>query len=464
MCDFQIRGRTHGMEIVLKEKDAADWVYRGEGAANIVLAYTGSSPAFIGKVMRIQKAPINGSQRARSPTTFTKYEYLLWGDIGNLVSCTDRDIAAQTFVQHVMSPLLGSKHVDAGKLVKVSREFLELAEKEVSSQRPSWRVNTGKIDTQRDYALILSDHSIFPHGALDGEPCISVEIKPKCGFIPFSRFITHGNAVKRCMTRFRMHQALKLHQEEISEFSDYDPLDLFSGSKDRILKAVKDLFSTPQNNFRVFLNGSLIFGALGGSAENTDVIVGEAFEDALKSDVRADIGLCTTSLLQLVTETLYKSGVMDRLLEVQKLDSLDIEGAIHAYYDVISEPCVVCGQLNEDEELHRYASLHSLPLDQSLKIVKNFLIAATAKDCSLMISFRRRVGEEWGSSNNTIRLESGKFFDYKAHFIDLDLKPMKKMEEYYELDKKIVSLYRKIEKGKVGDISNAKFYKSKLGK
>ncbi|XP_022952004.1 inositol-pentakisphosphate 2-kinase-like [Cucurbita moschata] len=464
MCDFQIRGRTHGMEIVLKEKDAVDWVYRGEGAANIVLAYTGSSPAFIGKVMRIQKAPINGSQRARSPTAFTKYEYLLWGDIGNLVSCTDRDIAAQTFVQHVMSPLLGSKHVDAGKLVKVSREFLELAEKEVSSQRPSWRVNTGKIDTQRDYALILSDHSIFLHGALDGEPCISVEIKPKCGFIPFSRFISHGNAVKRCMTRFRMHQALKLHQEEISEFSDYDPLDLFSGSKDRILKAVKDLFSTPQNNFRVFLNGSLIFGALGGSAENTDVIVGEAFEDALKSDVRADIGLCTTSLLQLVTETLYKSGVLDRLLEVQKLDSLDIEGAIHAYYDVISEPCVVCGQLNEDEELHRYASLHSLPLDQSLRIVKNFLIAATAKDCSLMISFRRRVCEEWGSSNNTIRLEPGKFFDYKAHFIDLDLKPMKKMEEYYELDKKIVSLYRKIEKGKVGDISNAKFYKSKLGK
>lgn len=167
----------------------------------------------------------------------------------------------------------------------------------------------------------------------------------------------------------------------------------------------------------MFLNGSLIFGALGGSAENTDVIVGEAFEDALKCVILADDGLCTISLLQLVTETLYKSGVLDRLLEVQKLDSLDIEGAIHAYYDVISEPCVVCGQLNEDEELHRYASLHSLPRDQSLKIVKNFLIAATAKDCSLMISFRPR-GEDWGSSNNTIRLEStGQFFDYKVYVI-----------------------------------------------
>lgn len=47
---------------------------------------------------------------------------------------------------------------------------------------------------------------------------------------------------------------------------------------------------------------------------------------------------------------------------------------------------------------------------------------------------------------------------FQVYFIDLDLKPMKKMEEYYELDKKIVGLYRKmVEKGKVDDISNAKF-------
>jgi hypothetical protein len=35
------------MEAVLEHKDAADWVYRGEGAANLVLAYTGSSPSFV---------------------------------------------------------------------------------------------------------------------------------------------------------------------------------------------------------------------------------------------------------------------------------------------------------------------------------------------------------------------------------------------------------------------------------
>ena len=35
--------------LVLEEKDAGDWAYRGEGACNLVLAYTGSSPSFVNK-------------------------------------------------------------------------------------------------------------------------------------------------------------------------------------------------------------------------------------------------------------------------------------------------------------------------------------------------------------------------------------------------------------------------------
>jgi len=35
------------MEVILQEEDAGKWVYRGEGAANLVLAYTGSFPTFV---------------------------------------------------------------------------------------------------------------------------------------------------------------------------------------------------------------------------------------------------------------------------------------------------------------------------------------------------------------------------------------------------------------------------------
>ncbi|KAH7524122.1 hypothetical protein FEM48_Zijuj06G0085500 [Ziziphus jujuba var. spinosa] len=443
------------MEDILEQKDAADWVYRGEGGANLVLAYTGSSPAYIGKVIRIRKALRNGSLTAKRPAALTMHERRLWKDLEDIVSSPNRELVSQMFVRNVMSPLLGSKYVDAGRRVLVSRQFLESVEKNVICQRPVWRVDAAKVDTSSDSVLLLSDHSLFSHGICEGEPCISVEIKPKCGFIPVSKFIDEGKAIKRSITRFRMHQALKLHQEEILECSKYDPIDLFSQSKDRIHKAIMDLFTTPQNNFRVFLNGSLIFGALGGTASTTNFKIGEAFEDALKDVILGDHGLRTRSFLQLIAETVYKSGIMSRLLEVQKLDTLDIEGAIHAYYNIISEPCTVCRELGEEKALDRYKSLHSVPLDESLKIVRDFQIATTAKDCSLLISFRRRKDGNSGSSYNSMYLEStNQTFDYKVQlftlfditisFIDLDLKPVKKMEAYYELDNKIVSSYTKM--------------------
>jgi inositol-pentakisphosphate 2-kinase len=35
------------MEVVLQAGDAGDWVYKGEGAANLILSYTGSSPSMV---------------------------------------------------------------------------------------------------------------------------------------------------------------------------------------------------------------------------------------------------------------------------------------------------------------------------------------------------------------------------------------------------------------------------------
>lgn len=135
--------------LVLGEKDAGDWAYRGEGACNLVLAYTGSSPSFVnqkikpyhfsnslhnyacmyvcayvcmyvlmyvqmGKVMRVKKVPRVGSAGSRSPTALSEKERVLWKEIDDIVSCPNKEIAAQLFVEHVMSSLLGSKYVDSG--------------------------------------------------------------------------------------------------------------------------------------------------------------------------------------------------------------------------------------------------------------------------------------------------------------------------------------------------------------
>lgn len=442
------------MEGVLEPKDAGDWIYRGEGAVNLVLAYIGSSPNYVGKVLRIQKAPRDvspGCVSDNSLPALTRDECLVWKETEELVSAPTQELAEQLYVQYVISPLLGSEHVDAGIQVPVSQDFLESVEDKVHCHRPSWRVEAAKVNTLCSSALLLSDHSVFPsaHGNFRGDSCITVEIKPKCGFLPHSRFISKENAVKKSVSRFRMHQLLKLHKKETSEISEYDPLDMFSGSKDRVHKAIKALFNTPQNNFRVFLNGVLVFGGLGGGTESTNRITGEAFEDVLRCVIQADDGLCTTNFLHLVTEVLFTSGLLDQLLKVQKLDVFDIEGAIHAYYDIISQSCIVCGNLGEDTLSGKYKDLHLMPLDESLKVVKDYLIAATAKDLSMMISFRPREFVDDESLYSGVFLEStNQNFDYKASFIDLDMKPLKKMEYYYELDQKIVRHYLEMmEKG-----------------
>ncbi|KAF6165715.1 hypothetical protein GIB67_012612 [Kingdonia uniflora] len=130
---------------------------------------------------------------------------------------------------------------------------------------------------------------------------------------------------------------LKFHQGEISFVSDYNPLDLFSGSIGKINKAIKELFTTPQNNFCIFLNGSLIFEGLAGTIDRTRSIVGGEFEDTLEGIIRANRGFHLNSFLQLIVETIMILGVMGHLLDVQKLVLIDIEGAIHAYYNIISQ-------------------------------------------------------------------------------------------------------------------------------
>ncbi|KAG2318684.1 hypothetical protein Bca52824_011897 [Brassica carinata] len=438
------------MEIGLEPNDAVDWSYRGEGAVNLVLAYTGSSPSFLGKMMRIQKMPNDGKEDNgnTSGNGLTSHEKVIWGECKELVSCQNKEIVEFLFVKHVMRPLLGHKHVNPGMRLLVAKEFLESVENIVTSQRPSWRADAASVDTNRNSVLLMDDLTLFAHGKF----ILFMFIWPKCGFLPSSSFIAEENVIKKSVTRFEMHQVLKLQDNEISEISEYDPLDLFSGSKDRIHKAIRALYATPQNNFRVFLNGSLVFGGLGGGTCKTTSKVEQDFEHLLKDIIKTKDGPRANHFIELVAETVYTSGVLDHLLDVQKLDKYNIEGAIHVYYDLINQPCKVCKELEKSTAslTHQFSSMHSIPMAEKVNVLKEFLISATAKDCSVMISFRSTNDViSRSSSHSNLHLESAKQeFDYKVHFIDLDMRPLKKMEVYYELDKKIMNTYLEMMKKK----------------
>ncbi|KFM63239.1 Inositol-pentakisphosphate 2-kinase, partial [Stegodyphus mimosarum] len=91
-------------------------------------------------------------------------------------------------------------------------------------------------------------------------PVISVEIKPKQGFMLQDEFLLPGQSfVPMRMCRFCMMQQYKVKQGVISEKSGYCPTDLYSGCPIRMRHSLKMLLKTPQNNFRIFKDQKLIY-------------------------------------------------------------------------------------------------------------------------------------------------------------------------------------------------------------
>ncbi|KAF6161815.1 hypothetical protein GIB67_008576 [Kingdonia uniflora] len=129
---------------------------------------------------------------------------------------------------------------------------------------------------------------------------------------------------------------------------------------------------------------------------------------------------------KLVAVTILISGVLGQLLDAQKLDLIDIDGAIHAYFNPQD-----CERLYEAETMKDYKLSFKPMMDED------------------QMSLHNTVYLESMSLHNTVYLESiNQRFDYKAYFIDLDMKPLMKMVHYYELDQKIVSCYTQKEKMK----------------
>lgn len=59
---------------------------------------------------------------------------------------------------------------------------------------------------------------------------------------------------------FFLFVSFQLEKGTINQISNYCPIDLFSGNRKRMRRAIKGLLNSPQNNLRVFKNEVLIFG------------------------------------------------------------------------------------------------------------------------------------------------------------------------------------------------------------
>ena len=227
-------------------QDLHEWSYRCEGAWTMVL-----SLRKLKAVLRLRKRYGNNSLSKADQENCNYMREILQ----NL-----------EFAEHVMSPLMGEDYVHVGKVVSVPEVFISSMTEICRGLRPDHRLDK-EIDESCLWGVVMPDFCFLPSsGILSIEtenetnyPTFSVELKPKCGFLPSSKYIDLSRVTKYSVCQYCMLQKSKVKEGKYKKESNYCPLDLFSGDARRVMYAFECLVSNPQNNFRVFCDGVAIF-------------------------------------------------------------------------------------------------------------------------------------------------------------------------------------------------------------
>ncbi|KAG6820971.1 hypothetical protein H0H93_008600 [Arthromyces matolae] len=406
------------------------WRYVSEGGATIVFSYIGpSNSQFDGTVLRLRKAPV-----ASQSTTSIDAE-------------NEPDDPMIVFQKKCMERLIPPEHLPHLESVYVSREWLESLISLHDSERPLDRRAKDQVDLSKTKGVLATD--------LVGGDWISVEIKPKWGFLPSPTHLSNATRnIKTQTCRFCMHSAMKSNMGETVSLG-YCPLDLFSGDKNRVLKAIHDLWDAwiesngTINNLKIFVHGKRI------GPSNASLMLSDDSREGTTSD-----GLCdvfSDALLPVLLET----PVLRILSTLQRsLDSLDIEGLFQLWRLVESEfthkstdkadvvaplPSQTPGSpslFSSEPDITDWTQFldifsstelnHSHPASEHLRFyLLAYLLSATFKDCSLIVRL----------DHLRPHVLSPKVKPEQIMIIDLDPKSMSRLRKWEKLDQEIVQAY-----------------------
>ncbi|CAI2177886.1 2309_t:CDS:2 [Funneliformis geosporum] len=296
------------IETIQELYNATLWDFKAEGNANIILSYNGENDIFSAVVLRLRKDNEIKFDTAVDPQFFTT-----------------------SYVNFVMVPLLGSKYVGESILLEVRPEFLKALSRAILPMRSKKRIQND-IDFKQRYGMLTSNHTRF---SVNINPTLSVELKPKWAFLPYSSFITCETSVKLQSCRFCMHKYLNRNPTR------YCPLDLFSLEDKRVRKAIESLLEDPGNNLKLFIQGVQI--EIG--KENWQTRLYEFFEIdcPMLDDKKQKSNRVVDMLISLLMQAIMKEqDLFIKLKRLQKtLDELDIEGInqlLLTHHPKLSEP------------------------------------------------------------------------------------------------------------------------------
>jgi hypothetical protein len=392
------------------------WKYKAEGRSSIVLSFfkrCNTSCTFPIVLETLLQGTI---LRVRKKNSF---------DANNL---TNRLRIDETELLKYFKETLGSKYVDfplifisnpnddslqlvhavdiESAIFQLPDEFINRVYKHIIEMNGTLRpVNRTKETLYLSgIASIYFDHSLINVNTTleqdddDSFASLCVEIKPKSGIVP-----------EESPCRFCTQKAVK----PFYPVSEYCPMDLFSKNSVRIEKAIRALVDSPQNNLRVFLNGIPIYTQEHKFTAST-IIGSEHLRECLRMALvntllsrNIDRNTCHISsitendLITAITHALIYDPILERLLTIQ------YEGIKHGGITRANE---MFQSLTNSQSL-----LLPLPTD-----IQAILRAATANDCSLMITFKViQVQEEIRISHSISSYNS-------ISVIDLDSKSLEK--------------------------------------
>ncbi|XP_030632253.1 inositol-pentakisphosphate 2-kinase [Chanos chanos] len=478
----------------LDKMDENDWKYHGEGNKSLVVSHVQHS-----RVLRVLKYPSEDAERLHQTVEQASRH------IQNIVD----------YSNNVMKPLLGEQYVHSGEVVKLPLDFVRQLSLKVQQERPELRCDK-VMDTFSGYSLCLPNLTQLSSCRFeDHRPPLCVEIKPKCGFLPFSRYVT--KECKRKVCRFCMHQHFKLANGKWNRISRYCPLDLFSGNKQRMYIAIKHLLEEPQNNFRIFKGGELIYSCKDDAKQQPDLnelvqhlrpyfhhsngyynghqssktVLNEFIQVVCSALLSTGDSACPGELTKLQTpesrayceasplhrdllrnanQCLPKDCVLAKILQAQMLDNLDIEGLYPLYRRVEQyleefpkerNRLQIDGPYSEGflEKIKNCPSEDDGSVDYAVGKVHQYRVAMTAKDCSIMITFAPCGEDEDLQPNFEIQPVKPRF-TYSVSILDLDPKPYESIQHQNKLDSKIVNYYLKSTHSKQ-DLPPSSLYKER---
>ncbi|XP_058058663.1 inositol-pentakisphosphate 2-kinase [Anopheles bellator] len=469
----------------LLQIDEGCLVYRAEGNANIVLSLSDNK-----HVLRLRKSAI-ATRDGKAVSNVKLERFVKYSE--------------------VMSNLFSSCYVPTLKLAHLNTQNLQAFNERLSKTRPvarrdkeireldgiiypdvaflpNWLYLTRDQDMNQDKigSTLLSPYQTY-----------CVEIKPKqgwfsyelCDNIPVPGLATGD--LRKC--RYCFLQYLKLQQKSIAKISKYCPLDLFSGKPIRVLHAVKGLIGAPQNNFKLLKNGKIVYDETreksvfnrmlkemfprdGRTKEERKTFFLNLIKEVLLTDFSSDDTTCDRKLLTIRKDRkkkdrnqLHERGcnaseqhflpdrcVLREILDVQLLVKSNFMSFDQSKLASSSDsPCQYVDDMYEkyldyrDDVGYSDASMMSGSFcSEYLSTEEKYQFGATALDCSVMITFRRLMGDRTEEDRlspearkHIVVIEGMKFL-VKVTITDLDPKSHKHRQKYVDQLAESVSAYR----------------------